>query len=134
MQTQTVSVAYVNPPKNPKGPGSIKDTEGRYWKVWPKDTPLDRFVVGQSYDVAFETEQYQGKDQYIVKTATPRGAPVQSQAQTPRQPTAPSDGRRMFICSIVNAYIQAGKLDLRSDSLVNAINVVGSAYDQTLGA
>lgn len=137
MNTQTISVAYVNPPKNPKGPGSIKDTEGRYWKLWTKDTPLDQFAVGQSYDIVFETDQYQGKDQHTIKRATPRGgavAPNNGNGQAPRQPTAPTDAERMFTCSLLNAFIQAGKIDLSPGELTSSTNLLRSVWQETFGA
>ena len=65
MQSATVVCRYINPPKSPKGPGSIKDETGRYWKCWPKE--LSFFKEGNSYQLGFETEIYQGKESYIVR-------------------------------------------------------------------
>lgn len=137
LNTQTISVAYINPPKSPKGPGSVKDTDGRYWKLWTRDTPLDQFAVGQSYDVVFETSTYQGKDEYTIKRATPRGAPVKpnnGNGHAPRQPTDPTDAERMFTCSLLNAFIQAGKVDLDEGSLTQSTNMLRSVWQETFGA
>jgi hypothetical protein len=65
MKTETVTVAFVNPPKTPKGPGNIKLSDGRYVKVWPDD--LGHFDKGGSYEIKIEEEQYQGKTYYNFK-------------------------------------------------------------------
>lgn len=73
MHQATITVAYVNQPRAAGGKkGSIKDKEGRYFGVWADR--LSQFVPGKTYDVEYTIEQWQGKDQYNIKSAILRGA------------------------------------------------------------
>ena len=70
MPTESVTVAYVNEPKSEKGPGSIKDATGRYYKVWKTSkhggATLSDFENGKTYDIEYREEEYQGKPTYTV--------------------------------------------------------------------
>lgn len=135
MQQTTITVQYVNQPRASGGKkGSVKDSEGRYWGVWADK--LDQFKAGQSYDILYETSQWQGKDQHTIKSASARGAavPATNGHTTPRQPTAPTDAERMFVCSILNAFIQAGKVDLHQPSVTAAVNMLRDTWQTTFGA
>lgn len=70
--TSTIKIAYVNPPKSSKGPGSVKTDKGEYFKVWPttkipKGATLGDFEVGSTYEVECDEEEYNGKPQYTVR-------------------------------------------------------------------
>jgi hypothetical protein len=56
MQTELVKtrikVAFVNQPKAPKKPGSIKDTNDTFYSAWPNQ--LGIFHPGQEYDIEYE--------------------------------------------------------------------------------
>ena len=136
MSQQTITIAFVNQPRQAGGKkGSVKDTEGRYWGVWADK--LGQYQVGQSYDITFETTQWQGKDQHTIKSATARGAPVAANngnGMTPRQPTAPTDAERMFVCSLLNAGIQSGKIDVSENSVGAATNMLRRVWQGTFGA
>lgn len=160
----TITVQYVNAPSNPKGPGSVKDATGRYWKVWDRDVSLDEFSEGQAYTVEFETSEYNGKPQYYIKrllTASPertkpdpferdpfesglpeapapRSAPQAPrpapQATWSRQATSPVDAERMFTCSIVNAYVEAGRIPLAFKELNEAVELVRDVWRENFGS
>lgn len=148
MQTATIQVRYVNPPKTPKGPGSVKDANGTYWKVWKDD--LAKFQEGGTYQVGFETEQYQGKDQYTVKAVSPAGAqqatqqvpqPSPTPAGTPspapighnRNGTDAATAERIFVCGIVNQGIAAGQVKVAATDIAMAVNAARDAYRLTFG-
>ena len=71
MPTATITAEYVNPPKG-KGPGNIKDSTGRYYKVWreskvPGTPTLSQFEVGKTYDIEYKDDgEYNGKPQYMI--------------------------------------------------------------------
>lgn len=51
VQTEVVTVKYVNPPKAKNRSGSIKDTQDRYFGAWPDK--LKMFEEGATYEIAF---------------------------------------------------------------------------------
>lgn len=64
----TIKVKYVNTPKVPNGPGSIKTPEGVLYKVWPPcngkpGIELSEFREGGTYEVEYQEGEYQGKPQ-----------------------------------------------------------------------
>lgn len=82
MHEATITVSFVNQPRQAGGKkGSIKDSEGRYWSVWADK--LGQFEVNKTYDIAYTSDTYQGKEYHTVKSATLRGAPVPQQAAPP---------------------------------------------------
>jgi hypothetical protein len=70
MPQTTITAQYVNEPKG-KGPGNIKTSDGRYFKVWKSakngGATLGDFEPGKTYDIEYnEEEPYNGKPQYMV--------------------------------------------------------------------
>ncbi len=139
MPTEQIEISYVNQPKVPRGPGSIKSAVGDYYKVWPKEVPLGNFQVGGIYRVDYEEDEYQGKLQKTIKRALPvgpvvikgnAGAPAQKVVtQAARARTNPDDAERMWTCALVTAAVQSGKVDLLTESEVllagqNALNTL----------
>jgi hypothetical protein len=69
-----------------------------------------------------------------------RSAPMDQASTQQRKPppdynrqTHPVDSRRMFICSQLNAMIQSRQLVLDTVPIIEAIDMLIRAYDQTLG-
>ena len=89
MQTATITAKYVNPPKSAKGPGSVKDANGVYWKCWPDQ--LANFQPDQSYLVGYTSEMYQGKEQHTIKSVTQAGGVflAPNGGQAPKAPAPP---------------------------------------------
>jgi hypothetical protein len=50
------------------------------------------------------------------------------------RPTSPVDSERMFVCSLMNAFIQAGKIEPEQTRVVRAIEVLRNAYQATFGS
>ena len=144
MQTATITVKYLNPPKSPKGPASVKDANGTYWSFWTRDIPLDRFVVGGTYTVGYDTSQYNGKDQYTIKevmdaggqvTVVKPGAPLPSVPATNGHANGNGNGQRdefIFVCGALNHAIGNG-LELTVTNLVPTVQVLRDTYKQTFG-
>lgn len=67
----TIQVAYVNEPKSPTGPGNVKSTDGVYYKVWTKAkdgaATLSQFEPNKTYEVEFETGEYKGKPDHVIR-------------------------------------------------------------------
>lgn len=127
----TITVDYVNQPKSPKGPGSIK-SGGVYYKVWPD--MLAQFQQGASYDVEYDTEMYNGKEQHTIKKARVAG---QATAPSPKTngavPHAAKD-EQIFCVALAKSYIEAGQLPLKHTELVSALKMFQVTYDQIWGS
>ena len=134
MQTATINVRYINPPKG-KGPASVKDETGKYWKFWTRDIPLESFQQGGTYLVGYKTEQYNGEAQYYITELT--GASTQSAPQkTNGAAHTNGNGQRdefIFVCGGINHAIAAGKVEPIASELVPTIEAFRDAYRQTFG-
>jgi len=144
MNTATIKVQYVNAPKSPKGPGSVKTEDGVYYKVWPKakegGATLSQFEAGRTYEIEFDTEQYNGRDTFTARkilssseSTNGSGAGLAHNSQV-----APESSRSAHIerqCALkvaavlLTAQVQAGKdeptvaaLFSISDDIVRYIN------------
>ncbi len=152
MQTATITVKYKNPPKTPKGPGSVKDANGIYWKVWPAQLP--EFEENKSYTVGYTTEQYNGKDQYTVREIAPAqtngvipSAPAPA-GQSPlptaagrgtnsqveyTKPTNARDAERMFCCGLVGHALAAAQVQFTVTDVTAAINIARDVWNNSFG-
>lgn len=140
MQQATITVEYKKQPTATNRPGSLKDSTGQWWDVWtaskkPGGAILDNFEVGGTYSVGYTTRDYNGKEYHTITNVTQTGAaaPKANGHTVPRQPTAPADSERMFTCSILNAFIQAGKVELDPSDLMEATNIIRGTYKMTFG-
>ena len=160
MPIQTMTIAFVNPPKIGKGRGSIKGTDGTQLGCFADKLHL--FDQGQTYDVEFTETVSNGVTYRNVKTATliapePRqpAAPVRSAASPPAQvprtaspapappsaasgdinrQTHPIDAERMWVCATLTAFIKAGKVDLDPRSLGEATMMLRRLWQYSFAA
>ena len=65
MQTATIQVAYVNPPKPGKKQGSVKDAEGNIYGVWPDKLHL--FEPGNVYTIEYTSRDFNGQQYHDFK-------------------------------------------------------------------
>jgi hypothetical protein len=63
---ETITVQYVNPPKEGKKP-SIKTTDGRYFNV--DADALSAFAAGSTYEIESESWDFKGKTYHKIKSA-----------------------------------------------------------------
>lgn len=141
----TVTVAYVNPPKEGKRKGSIKDSAGVYYGVWTDK--LSNFEPGETYEIDYR-ENNGFRDVVAVKRAQPkqqqqddRGYTVVRTADpTPKappngyyRPTSPEDKASMFRCACVTAAIKSRQVALTRDALASLIQEVNAAYELAAG-
>jgi hypothetical protein len=145
LEHATIKVQYVNPPKEGKKKGSVRDTEGDYYGVWIDK--LATFEPGGSYEITFrETNGYRDvvavkpvvqqqkapNDYTVVRTAAPHekhSAPANGYYR----PTSPRDAERMFVCSILNAFIQTGRIENEGQALARAVNTLREVWGTTFG-
>ncbi|HWX14329.1 MAG TPA: hypothetical protein VNY06_05660 [Methylocella sp.] len=158
MQTATIAVTYVGPPKQGKQYGFIKGADNTTFPV--KQDRIREFEPGNTYELAY-TEGTNGFKNIIgvkriVQQAEPRGeyteiteptqrrngatltpAVTQAKPQAPQngyyRPTAPKDSERMWTCAILGHIIDRGGVELNEASLIDAVNTLRGVYQKTYG-
>ncbi|MGH7226012.1 MAG: hypothetical protein ACRELF_22570, partial [Gemmataceae bacterium] len=144
----TITAQYLNEKKPNQRNASIKDVDGVYY--WVKPEELRNFQAGATYDISFVATESNGYTNRTIKSFEPvqrqapaprpqatrqasqqpqRTATVQHQEQQPprntnmdwNRPTHPRDGQRMFVCSILNAFIQTGRVENDVAALTDAV-------------
>jgi hypothetical protein len=141
MSTQTqIEVAYVNDPKPGGKKGSVKTKDGAYYGVWADKLSL--FKPGGTYEVEYDESQFQGKTYRNIKTDKGIKTILEPGTETPDQyksngtfkyATNPTDAERMFVCSILNAYVAAGKVMLNSTEIEHGVKMLRSVWGDTFG-
>ncbi len=147
MQTATVEVKYVNPPKDGKQYGSIKTASNDMWPV--KADRIRDFEAGNTYELAW-TEANNGFKNIIgVKRIVPQAQPQPGQfeqfdaakpsakpaaaANQYYRPTAPQDARRMFITATLGKFIATGRISCNAQAIAAAVKEIAGGYDATIG-
>jgi len=130
----TVTVDYVNPPKEGKRFGSIKSKDGVYYGV--RQGQLGEFQKGGTYEIEYDEEQ--GRDGKIWKTVKAvKSASITSGnggAKQIQRETSGKDAERIFVCGIVNNAVRAGKLSPDdTEAVVHVIRAGRAAWGQTFG-
>jgi hypothetical protein len=151
----TITIQHIFPSKGPGKSAWIKDTEGMMFGFWPNK--LGDIRQGETYEIEF-TETVKNGTTYRDLTAAriaarPGPAPAQFtashqprslssaasepprpyQPQNYRQATPPRESEQMMVCSLLNAFIQAGRVDCHRDHLIAAIAELRAAYAATFG-
>ena len=121
-----IQVAETHPPKNGKKLGTIKTAAGESFGIWPDK--LAGLQVGGRYQIEFDENEFNGRTYRKIT----RAQPVESSA--PPGNARSSDAEQQFVCSVLNAAIAAGKLQLSAESLVAAIKTTRTAWRHTFGA
>jgi hypothetical protein len=120
-----IQVAETHPPKAGKKLGTVKTATGESFGIWPDK--LSGLQVGGRYEIEFDENEFNGRTYRKITKALPVGTPSNTG-------TSPSDAEWQFVCSLLNAAIAAGKLQIQTDALVAAINTTRTAWANTFGA
>lgn len=78
MPIEKITVAFVNQPREGGKKGTVKDMHGRYFGVWPDK--LDQYEKGGTYEVEYDTTEYQGKTYRNIKRIVSGGGRTPSRA------------------------------------------------------
>lgn len=136
MGTSTVTVAYVNPPKEGRKTGSIKTIDGAFYDVYPEKLGL--FEHNGIYEIEYSEREYNGRTYRTVTSVAGKGMAPPRQGGGGRnnqyRPTAPQDAERMYVCALLASGIRAGVLDLSTVAVASATNALRAAWAETFGA
>lgn len=136
MPSMIMTVQLINPPANESDRGSLVGTDGTRLGLFREKVRL--FEVGKTYEI----EHTEGKYKNVRNAKQVAAPPVAPSSPSPAQggggnyyrPTSPEDSERMFVCSLMNAFIQAGKIEPEQGRVIRAINVLREAYHATFGS
>ena len=145
MSTQTqIHVAFVNAPRPGDKKGSLKTKDGVYYGVWADQWSRIEGQVqeGGTYEIEYDESEFKGKTYRNIKTEKGIKTILAPGTETPDQykgngtfkyATNPTDAERMFVCSIMNAYVAAGKVMMNGTELVHGVKILRSVWQETFG-
>lgn len=136
LETTKIIVQYVNPPKEGKQYGSIRDTDGNYWP-----DKFGDFEAGIPYELKYRTENGGFRNILSKKrveaeqplrgeftqvsptprngaTLTTRAAAPQQHAQEPQQVPKASQSEHIFTCGGLYRDIEMGRVGTSENDLV----------------
>jgi hypothetical protein len=136
-----ITVQYVNPPKAGKKRGTIKDSDGNIYGVFPDKISL--FQPGGTYDVEIR-ESHVGDEIFRNITDGVLCAPRKGSTMIPSTNTAPqvpgfgngsgtSKDEQLFVLAILKSLIEAGEIHADQGELVNAVQTLRDVWRQTFG-
>lgn len=125
----TVKVAYVNPPKEGKKMGSIKTPDGQYYGVWADK--LYQFQQGQSYDVEYETGQYNGRETRTIKKVIETGRASSGSAQRTSGGSQPDDAKAtaIFVTGIIGKALQGAGTVPDRDTMADMVYNCAAGFE-----
>jgi hypothetical protein len=136
MNTATITVAFINPPKPTKKNATIKDTTEKLWLLPIPNMP--EYSVGGTYEITYETFDFKGTVFSSIKsgkqvglgsggvssTATAASVPVGKWAEDPKK------SKQIAVLSMLKMW--EGKIPVGDlAGVVHAINTLDKAYDMT---
>lgn len=131
MPSLTLTIAEIKIGK----PGYIKGTDGTQIGLWPEKENL--FQIGKTYEIEYTETEKNGRTYKNVKGAKDTGAPVTSplpvKGESVRRETSDRDAERMFVCSILGSFIEAGQVGLDKAQLWNATQMLRLLWLHTFG-
>lgn len=135
MTIKTITVKYLNTPKEGKKRGSIKTTENDFFGIWPNQIAL--FEVGKTYDI--EVEEKNGftnvKSVKLVASAEPAPGvlkPAGNGYNNYREMSA-KDAEGSFVCATLGALIRAGEVKNDKAQLWATTNMLRALWLHTFG-
>lgn len=129
MPTETITVQYVNAPKDGKPYGSIKTASGKFISV--HGDKLGQFQKGGSYVVEYETTDKGYHNFKRLVTNGGEAGPAPQAASSPRGDDL-ATAERIFVCGLVNNAVAGGHAT-DWPSLVALINHGRNAFAFTFG-
>ena len=134
MPNATITVKYVNKPREGKKLGTIKTPDNQIYGVYPEK--LGEFQENGIYDIEYRESQFpDGGSFKTITSAAKKGEAPRPMGRGPMAPreTSMKDAERMFVCSLLNAAITSGKVDFTGAKLEAAVNGLRGVWANTFG-
>jgi hypothetical protein len=81
--------------------------------------------VGNRYEIESDESEFNGRTYRKITKVQPLGGNASTRS---------TDAEQQFVCSVLNAAIARGKLQLSAESLIAAIKTTRAAWASTFGA
>lgn len=127
MPIEQITVAYVNPPKDGAKKGSVKDMHGRYFGVWPDK--LAQYEKGQTYEVEYDTQEYNGKTYRHIKRIVSGAASGGGTRPAMRAATSDSKSVEMAVMGIIGRAFHGTGMVPDEASLTAMVRTVRLAWE-----
>lgn len=134
MGTTQITVQEVRPPTFGKKTGIVADSTGKWWRAWPNMLP--QFQPGNSYQIDFDSNEYQGKTYNTIKASMPMNGVQQAVPNNRPQYSAPppmtsqtsvDDNKRrldIFVCGAFNNLMSNPNVDPAGLSMMEMIDIL----------
>jgi len=134
MNTATITAQYLNPPKPGRKTGSVKDTDGQYWDVWPDK--LAQMQQGGTYQIEYETRDYQGKTYCTIKNIVGGSAPAPKSNGVAAKPANGygKNDEQIFVLAILKEGLASKNVNWDRAQITETVNTLRQIYKDTFGA
>lgn len=126
---QAIEPKYVNAVKPGKKYGSVVDVDGS--KYFVPEKLVSQFAVGHRYQCEI-IDQTWGDSQVKVVQRVAANSNGVANGYSPKK-LDPADARRMFMCGGLFSFIKAGKVEPRSDEIMDVLRTLHVVWAQTFG-
>lgn len=121
----TIKVARAIGPGEGKKKGKVETDDGKVFWVWPDKLGLLR--PGNTYEVDYETSEYNGRTYHTITKCTPqRNTEPQERARTSGGPSPTSEAA--FVTHMLAAGVKALVISCDEESLTKAAAMLRSVY------
>jgi hypothetical protein len=133
---EIITVAHIEQPAPGRKQGTLIDTQGNKWKVWPDK--LANYAPGNTYDITYKVNNFKGFESKVIensvlKAAGPLLEGPQVKAPSTWLPPAPTNYTKdemIFVCGIVNHAVGAG-LTVSKANILGVTNAMREVWAET---
>ena len=131
MTKATVTVSFVNQPKEGKKQGSIKTKDNALYGVF--ENMLGQFQPGSTYEIEYDSREWQGKTFHTVKSAKQVAAATNGAAPAAGGRYDNVTAERIYVCGLLNAFASGGQLAIDKQQIRDATNIIRAVWQETFG-
>lgn len=136
MNTTTIEVEAVSPPRDGKKQATVKTRDGKWFGIWPKNMGLLR--PGRVYEVTFTERNWNNKTYRTIEeiTLAPNAmAPIEQERSSRPAPSidTPTNQEFMFVTRMLSAMVQGGRVAQSEEELAKAAQMLRGAYRRIFG-
>jgi hypothetical protein len=127
---ETITVAHVEQPAQGRKQGTVIDTHGNKWKVWPDK--LANYSPGNTYDITYKVNNFKGFESKVIDNSVMKSAgqaPLQA-AQPSFLPANYTKDEMIFVCGALNHALGA-TLTLNKVNVLGATNMLREVWAET---
>lgn len=139
MPQAVITVTGITPPAPGKKQGRIIDTENQSWNVW--GDKLHNYRIGVSYNIGYDTQEFNGHQFNVIKSAEPtnRVPPVTAAPQASPQTYSVAPGftvkdEMIFVCGAFNNLMSLPDAwNLTKEQMADKVEDLMWTFQVTLG-